>query len=232
MSGDERLFAVTCKNHSVTRAPKSLDVAGGMGGLPKLLDNCKDYHFDLLEVERRNAGFIDLDELRHQTKLELREHRRKSKRKVGARASDAGEGQGEEERPKLEGRSSGASEKDQENGGVYEGDWKNDEQEGKFTYADGGVFEGDWKNDGREGGQEHVDVRRRVRVRGRLQERQDGVQVHVHRRGRVRGRLEERRAQEEGSQVELEDVERKRKAAKSGSMPVFPVGARAPHLRF
>ena len=66
MSGDERLFAVICKNHSVTRAPKSLDVAGGMGGLPKLLDNCKDYHFDLLEVERRNAGIIDLDELRHQ----------------------------------------------------------------------------------------------------------------------------------------------------------------------
>ena len=37
-----------------------------MGGLPKLLDNCKDYHFDLLEVERRNAGIIDLDELRYQ----------------------------------------------------------------------------------------------------------------------------------------------------------------------
>ena len=68
-----------------------------MGGLPKLLDNCKDYHFDLLEVERRNAGITDLDELRYQkTKLEQREHRRKSKRKVGARASDAGEGQGEE----------------------------------------------------------------------------------------------------------------------------------------
>ena len=100
---------------------------------------------------------------------------------------------------------------------MYEGDWKNDEQEGKYTYADGGVFEGDWKNDGREGGQEHVNVRRRVRVRGRLQERQDGGQVHVHRRGRVHGRLEERRAQEEGSQVEHEDVERKRKAAKSGS---------------
>ena len=35
----------------------------------------------------------------------------------------------------------------------------------------------------REGGQEHVDVRRRVRVQGRLQERQDGGQVHVHRWG-------------------------------------------------
>ena len=134
-------------------------------------------------------------------KLEQREHRRERERKVQERRTQ--EKAKEEERPKLEGRSSGANEKDQETGGVCEVDWKNDEQEGKCTYADGGVFEGDWKNDGREGGQEHVDVRRRGRVRGRLQERQDGGQVHVHRRGRVRGRLEKRRAQEEGGQVEL-----------------------------
>ena len=105
---------------------------------------------------------------------------------------------------------------------MYEGVWKNDEQEGKFTYADGGVFEGDWKNDGREGGQEHVDVRRRVRVRGRLQERQDGGQVHVHRRGRVRGRLciEERRAQEEGSQASRA---RGRRAQEEGGQVGFEV---------
>ena len=72
----------------------------------------------------------------------------------------------------------------------------------------------------REGGQEHVDVRRRVRVQGRLQERQDGGQVHVHRRGRVRGRLEERRAQEEGSQASRA---RGRRAQEEGGQVGFEV---------
>ena len=103
------------------------------------------------EAERRNAGIIDLDELWYQKmKLEQREHRRERERKVQERRTQ--EKAKEEERPKLEGRSSGANEKDQETGGVCEVDWKNDEQEGKCTYADGGVFEGDWKNGGREGG--------------------------------------------------------------------------------
>jgi len=169
MSGDERLFAVTSKNHSVTRAPKSLDVAGGMGGLPKLLDNCKDYHFDLLEVERRNAGIIDLDEL-ETWKRASKNDAPESHRNAGATACASA-------------RTSSAR--------------------------------------GRRPSRVR-DVRRRVRVQGRLQERQDGGQVHVHRRGRVRGRLciEERRAQEEGSQASRA---RGRRAQEEGGQVGFEV---------